>query len=530
VIEENHDSPTPGEPTADPFLTRAELLRGAAAVALLGTAPSRALLGGLAGATPRKGGTLRVGFVGGGTAETLNPYLAVTPIDEARIQNLYDPLVVVNADLSRSPGLALEWNANRDATVYEVKLRPHVTFHNGKTFGADDVIYSIQQMAKPTSAGLPFVSGINLRDLKAINKTTVRIPLKFPDADLAANFVYYNTWIVPVGQADYKHPVGSGPFEFESFTPGQQSVFKRNPNYWVTGKPYVDALKIVAITDPTARLNALLSGQIDAMAQLPPQEAKAHASAGDMQVLVAKSPQAMMFYMDTTKPPFNDNRVRQAVRLIADRQALVNGAISGYGTVGNDIVGKGLPFYDNALPQRVQDIPKAKSLLKTAGHDHLTVELQTSDIFPGFVEAATLLAQQAKGAGVTMSLKQVPANSYYNPSLLYLKMPFAETQWPIVSLKFFYLQALASNAPYNETHWHSKSWNALLFKAIGERDQAKATNYWNQLQKIQYDDGGYLNWTNADWVDGLSKKVQGLKPSAAGVLGNYRFLDAWLSG
>ena len=157
------------------------------------------------------------------------------------------------------------------------------------------------------------------------------------------------------------------------------------------------------------------------------------------------------------------------------------------------------------------------------------MQLNTSPIFPGFVEAATLLAQQAKQAGVTMTLKQVPPNSYYNPSLLYLKMPFAETQWPISSLKFFFLGALATGAPYNETHWKSKSWNDLLNKAIAEPNKAKAQALWNQVQKIQYDKGGYLNWTNADWVDGLSKKVQGLKPSAAGAVGNYRFLDAWLA-
>ena len=127
-----------------------------------------------------------------------------------------------------------------------------------------------------------------------------------------------------------------------------------------------------------------------------------------------------------------------------------------------------------------------------------------------------------------MKLKREPANAYYNPSLLYLKMPFAETQWPISALKFFYLQALASNAPYNETHWHSKTWNTLLFKAIGEPKKSKAQGYWNQVQKIQYEQGGYLNWTNADWVDGLSNKVKGLRPSAAGAMGNFRFLDAWL--
>ena len=440
------------------------------------------------GGAIRRGGTLRVGFVGGGTAETLNPYIAVTPIDEGRIQNLYDPLVLVNPDLTTSPGLALEWNHNKDATVYEVKLRPGVTFHNGKTFGAEDVIYSIALMSKPANfASVPFVSGIDVGGMKAINKNLVRIPLKTPDADLAANFTYYNSWIVQNGEKDFTHPVGTGPFEFVSFTPGQQSIFKKNPNYWVTGKPYVDSLKIVSISDPTARLNALLSGQIDAMAQLPFQEAKAHQASNDITVLVAPSPQAMMFYMDTTKAPFSDNRVRQAFRLIADRPALIESAISGYGTVGNDIVGKGLPFYDSSLPQREQDIEKAKSLLKAAGQEKLTVELSTSDIFPGFVEAATLFAQQAKAAGVTMNLKQVPANSYYNPSLLYLKMPFAETQWPMPSLKFFYLQALAADAPYNETHFKSAAFGNVLQKAIGELDKTKAQSLWNQVQQIQYD-------------------------------------------
>src|SRR5947207_2151292 len=124
---------------------------------------------------------------------------------------------------------------------------------------------------------------------------------------------------------------------------------------------------ITSITDPTARLNALLAGTIDGLAQLPFQEAKAHQTTGDINVFVAPSPQAMMFYMDTTKAPFTDPRVTLAIKLIADRKALVQSAISDYGTVGNDIFGAGLPFYDKSLPQREQDIDKAKSLLKAAG-------------------------------------------------------------------------------------------------------------------------------------------------------------------
>jgi len=517
-------------------LSRRELLQGAAGVGLaLGAGGFLAACGGGGGSAttaaagkPVRGGTLRLGIVSGGTAETLNPATGITPIDQSRIQNLYDPLVVVNRDLTTSPGLALEWKPNSDATEYEVTLRPGVTFHNGKPLTAEDVIYSISLMAKPTSAAAPFVSSISLRDLKAINDTTLRIKLGSPDADLAANFAYYNTWIVQSGEKDFSKPVGTGPFKFESFTPGKQSIFTKNPDYWVSGKPYVDSLKIVGISDNAARLNALPSGQIDAMACLPTAHAKAHKASGDINVLDAPSPQAVMFYMDTTKPPFNDNNVRLAMRLIADRQALIDGALNGYGRLGNDIVGKNLPLYDDSLPQRTQDIEQAKSLLKKAGQENLTVQLDTSEIITGFVEAATLLAEQAKAAGVTIKLKQEPPDAYYNPSLLYLKMAFAETQWPMPSLKFFYLQALASNAPYNETHWKSSSWNTLLQRAIGEPDQAKAQELWNEVQKIQYDQGGYLCWTNADWVDGLSNRVKGLDPHPAGAVGNFLFLNAWL--
>jgi peptide/nickel transport system substrate-binding protein len=524
----------------DDRISRGKFLKGAAGAAgAFGLGPLIAACGGsssgsstsstTAAGKPHRGGQLRVAYVGGGTAETLNPYAAVTPIDEGRVQSLYDPLILVNADLSRSPGLALEFNANKDATVYEVKLRPGVTFHNGKPFGAEDVMYSIRLAAKPTSIGLPFVSNINLAEMKAINKLTLRIPLKSPDADLGGNFIYYNTWIVQNGEKDFAHPVGTGPFKYESFTPGQQSIFTRNANYWASGGPYVDSLKIVSISDPTARLNALLSGQVDAIAQMTYAQAKAHKAAGDIVVLQAHSPQVLMFYMDTTRPPFNDNRVRLAMKLIADRPALIQNAIAGFGTPGNDIVGKGLPFYDNSLPQRVQDIEQAKSLLKAAGHSNLTVPMAISDVIPGFVESATLYAQQAKAAGVTIQLQQKPPDSYFNPSLQYLKELFAETQWPPPSLKFFYLQALASNATYPETHWHDPAFNTLLFRAIGETDKAKAQALWNQVQQIQYQQGGYINWVNADFVDGLSTKVRGLKPSAAGILGNHRFQDAWLA-
>ncbi len=363
MSDPHNPRPETGIELFDHRISRGTLLRGAAGT-MLGMSPllaaacgggsssSTAATGASTSAgTPVKGGTLRAGFVGGGTAETLNLYQGVTPIDESRAQNLFDPLLVVNPDLTTGPGLALEFNANTDATEYEIKLRPGVEFHNGKTFGAEDVIYSMRLMAKSANfASVPFVAGINLKDLKAIDATTVKVPLLYPDADLGANFVYWNTWMVQNGETDFTKPVGTGPFMYDTFKAGTQSTFKKNPNYWQTGKPYVDELLIQSIDDNNARLEALQSGQIDAMAQLPTAEAKAHQATGDITVLVAKSPQAMMFYMDTTQGAVQRLRVRQAMKLIADRPALVASAISGFGTVGNDIVGKGLPFYDTSCP------------------------------------------------------------------------------------------------------------------------------------------------------------------------------------
>jgi peptide/nickel transport system substrate-binding protein len=498
-------------------ISRATFLKGAAGVVghgaagpLLGAAAAQAA----AAAKPVYGGTLTIAYPGAGTSETLSPTLGVTPIDESRIQSLYDPLVIVNADFTTSPGLALDWTPNKTADVWEVKLRSGVTFHNGKTFGAEDVIYSIRQMAKKTSAALPFVSNIRLGDLKAPNKLTLQIPLLTPDASLMENFVYYNTWIVQNGETNYSHPVGTGPFKFASFTPGQQSVFSKNADYWQHGKPYVDTLKIVSITDPTARLNALLSGQIDGMALLPYAQAKAHQSVGDINVLVGKAPQALVFYMETTKPPFTDNRVRMAMKLIADRPALVAGALAGYGTVANDLIGVDTQYYASDLPQRHQDIAQAKSLLKAAGKANLAVDLHTTNGAAGMVETATVFANQAQAAGVKINVINDP--NYYGNQ--YLKLAFSIDFWGTRAYLNQVQQGSLPNSPYNETHWPPKSgtgsnFEALYNQALAETDPAKRTQIMHEMQQAEYNVGGYIIPFFGGLIDGYAANVKGLKPS-----------------
>ena len=531
-----------GHELLETHLSRRRLLQRMAAAGLaLGSSGLLAACGGDGGSSGsggggspsggggvKRGGRLRVGHVGAGKGESFNPARGSSFIDASRYFNLFDPLSRVSPTLEIEPGLALEWIPNNDSTVWELKLRPDVTWHDGKPFTADDVIYTLQEMNDAKHISHSSVTNIKLGDVKKVNDLTLQIPLKAPNARLFDSFVQQNTVIVQDGAKDFSKPVGTGPFMFESFSVGERSLCKRNPNYWEEGKPYVDEWEDISIDDNAARLNALLAGEIDMMSQLPFAQAKDQQQRGEIQVLAADSPAIQVFIMAVDIAPFDDERVRQAFRLIPDRQALIDGALFGFGTVGNDLAGRGLPFFAEELPEREQDLEQARSLLKQAGAENLEVTLHTSDIVPGFVEAATLLAQQAKGAGVSIEVKKEPASAYFDTSLLYTKLDFAQSFWTFSSLPIWYEQSLLSDAVWNETHWREPSFDKLIRDAQGAPDESTATELWGRVQQIQYDQGGYIVWSNQQLVDGASTQVKGLEPSSFFNLGGWNYRDVQL--
>ena len=223
--------------------------------------------------------------------------------------------------------------------------------------------------------------------------------------------------IIQDGATNFKQPVGTGPFKFDSFVPGQNSLFLRNADYWKHPYPYVDKLTFVSIPDGTTRLNSVVAGQIDACEVLT--FAQAREQETSKQIAVLQSPPGIMtpITMAVDLPPFDDVRVRQAFRLIVDRPQLVNVAQSGFGSIGNDLFGKGQEFYPADLPQREADIEQAKSLLKQAGAENLKVTLYSSTVVAGMLESANAFAQQAKEAGVTINVNNWTAGDVLLRSL-----------------------------------------------------------------------------------------------------------------
>ena len=503
-------------------------LAAAAALAACGgsAAPQPAAARKAASAKPAYGGKLRIGTAFGGPTDSLDPGAANQGADYYRSNALFDALCYLDTNYRVQLQLAESMEPNAKGTAWTVRLRSGVKWHDGKPLTADDVIYTLKRDEKLQLVGTYATDVIDFAGLRKLDSRTLVIPLTVPRADYPLDLCAPLN-IVPDGTTDFHHPIGTGPFKYVSFTPGQSSLFAKNPDYWVSGRPYVDFLEVTTIADPTSRVNALLAGQVDAIDQMAFAAGRQYKDTTAFQLIQTKSGNILPLTMACDIAPFNDVRVRQAMRLIADRPALVEAAQLGFGQVGNDIEGKGQPGYPASVPQRAQDLDRARSLLKAAGHDKLTVTLNTSPLQPGMLESSTAYAQQAKAAGVNVIINNISPANYYGPQ--YLKYPFGVSGWADLPVEQFMASALVPGAPYNETHWRNPAFNALYNQARGTFDAGKRDQLLVEAQEMLYNDGGYLIWGLTPNLDGYGKNVH--LPASAYLFemgGANVFQDFWL--
>ena len=519
----------PSEHEGDDGLTRGELLRRAAAgsALMIGGGGLLAACGGSSNSSSaaqssvpassiKSGGNLRIGATGGGAKDTIDPNLATADTDIVRVSSLYEPLAQPSPDFKTIQMVLAETiePVKGNAGVWDIRLRSGVEFHNGKTVSADDVIFSIKRIVNPKSPGVGAASigYIDLGGMKKLDARTVRVPLTIKNSGFMDDLGQYFNVILPVGYDPHK-PVGTAAFQYESFSPGQQSVFSKFPHYWQTGMPHVDTLTIIDFTDDTARVNALLGGQIDLADTLPTGELGQIQGSSSLRLINNPSGSWQPFTMRVDQAPFNDVRVRQAFRLLVNRPQMLEQVLSGSGSVANDLYGRYDPAYDSSLPQRTQDVGQAKSLLKQAGHSGLSVQLVTAPVFQGIPQAAQVFAQQAKSAGVNVSLRQVDSGTFYGPN--YLKWTFAQDFWGPRRYLSQVAQGSLPNSPFNECHWAdgkdatSTRFLSLISQARAELDDAKRTELIHEAQMLEYDNGGYIIPYFSNYIGAYSSKLTG---------------------
>jgi peptide/nickel transport system substrate-binding protein len=521
----------------DDAVTRRQVLRGAvgggvvlAAGGLLGACGGDdGGGGGGGGGTPaqsggklKAGGTLRVGATGGGAKDSIDAHIPTVDTDIMRCWNLYESLAVRSPDFSRVEMLLAESiEPEKSPKQWTIRLKDGITFHNGKPVTADDVIFSLRRILDPKDpkTGAASIGYVDEKRLKKLDDRTVRVTLEFANAGFLDDIGQYFNAIVPTDY-DVKNPVGTGPFKYVSFTPGQQSEFDKFADYWEDGKPYADKLIIIDFPEDTARVNALLGGQVDAIDNLPAAQVQSVKSNPNLRVLSSETGAWQPFTMRVDQAPFDDVKVRQAFRLIVDREQMVQQVLSGQGSVANDLYARYDPVYASDLPQRQQDLEQAKSLLKQAGREGLSVELVTAPVFQGIVEAAQVFVQQAKGAGVNVKLRKVDSGTFYGDN--YLSWTFAQDFWASRAYLSQVAQGDLPESPYNETHWKDPKFIDLIKQARAEVDDAKRKDILHEAQTMQYEQGGYIIPYFSNIIDAYSAKLGGFVEAKCGFpFGNY---------
>ncbi|HEY2308917.1 MAG TPA: ABC transporter substrate-binding protein [Streptosporangiaceae bacterium] len=504
-------------------LDRRQFLRGLAATgAIAGTgsllaacssgssssAPAAAASGARHG-----GGSLKVGLTGGSGSDTLDPHKGLTYLDTARAQSLYQPLLQLNTRAQTEFVLAEEISPHGSTSNWVIRLRPGITFHDGKPLTADDVIFTFKRIINGKLTGANSLGPMDVNGLKKLDSHTVQVPMTSPYGSFLDQLAYwYYLYIVPAG-FDPSHPNGTGAFKYQSFTPGQRSVFVKNPNYWKPGLPYVDTLTIIDFSDSASLQNALVGGVIHGAGALEGPQLAELASNGSVRTVKSATGAITPFTMRVDQAPFNDVNVRQAMRLLVGRPQLISSSLDGAGVVGYDVSSPYDPNYDTSL-HRVQDIAQAKSLLKKAGQQNLTVQLVTSPVATGTVAMATVLQQQAKAAGVTINLKQVDPTTFFGPN--YLHWTFSQDFYNYSPYLAQVAQSLLPTSPFNETHWSQPHYISLYKQANATANPATRREIEHEMQMIDFNEGGYIIPAFIDALDAYSTKITGYSAARVG--------------
>ena len=477
---------------------------------------------------------MSVGMTGGSKeTDTLDPHNGLTYLDTSRAHSLYNPLYQLDHNAQPEYVLAEDGGitSGKDTTDWIIKLRDGVTFHDGKPLTADDVIYTFKRIINGPFSGANSLGPMDLNNLKADSKTSVRVKFHQPYGSFVDQLAYwYYLYILPEGFDPKKNPDkanGTGPFKLQSFTGGQQSVMVRNDNYFRSGKPYLDKLTIIDFSDSSAMQNALTTGAIDAAGGIEGPQIAALAGNPSVKTVVSKTGAITPFTMRVDVKPFNDVRVRQALRLIVDRQQLIQSALGGYATIAADVFSPFDPNYPGFTRQA--DIPQAKDLLKKAGHgDGLQITLTTSPVATGTVAMATVLAQQAKAAGVDIKVDNVSPSQFF--SAKYLNWDFSQDFWNFSPYLAQCAQSMQPTSPFNETHTDNPTLNSLYKSANKTADDTQRKQDVQEMMKFDFDNGGYIIPAFISALDAYSTKLAGYSPARVGQpLDDFNFEDFYFA-
>ncbi|MEM0923091.1 MAG: ABC transporter substrate-binding protein [Pseudomonadota bacterium] len=506
-------------------ITRRGLMQtGAAGAMVLG-------LGLPARAAPKQGGTMRMGKAHGQTSDSMDPGTWENGFTTSLGFALYNRLTEVNVDGSLIPELAESWEASADASQWTFKIRDAM-FHDGSKVTGADVIASMNHHRgeDSQSAAKPILAPV--KEIAAKGTDAVVFTLDGGNADFPFILSDYHLVIGKAGadgKVDWSTGMGSGSYVLESFEPGVRLNMTRNNNNWRGDRGWFERVEMLALVDPSARVNAMMTGQVDAIDRVTPTTVDLLARNPNLRISSVAGTQHYTFPMRVTEVPFDNVHVRMALKLAVKRQELVDKILNGYGAIGNDIpLSSSQRFFNHDIPQRDFDADKAKWHVKQSGLDKLEVELHSADAaYPGAVDAAQLFAASAAEAGITIKVQRAASDGYW--SNIWNAKPFCSCYWggrPVEDQMFS--TAYQSGVPWNDTAWSNERFDELLIKARAELNEDSRRAMYYEMQEILHNDGGLIAPMFASYVSAISNKVEhGEQVASNWSLDGERWMERW---
>ena len=513
-------------------LGRRQFLQGLIAAGLTATTAAAVITGSrdVQAETPKRGGLLRMAASQHGPDDTLDPLLWKESLGYTRGRVHYNSLVQLNEDFTVRPELATNWEVNSTATEFIFELKKDVTFHDGKSLIADDVVYSMSQHNGEDSVSIGKALVTMVREWKRVDKHTVKVTLDSPNADLPIILGTFNFKIVQENAYDdpnyFNKGIGTGPFALKEFKPGVIHKATRNENYWREG-PWVDELHTFGIGDPVARVNALISEEVDMIARLDRKAIPQVEAADNAVVLSEVSNRFTELVLELHRAPGNNPDFVAAMKLLMPRKKMLRSILKGDGALGNDHpVGPTYSMNCEALPQRLQDLDKAKFHLKKSGIAEAVVD--TSDAAVGGVDMCIFAQAEAKKIGLNLVVKRNPADGYWGA--IFKKKPFYMSTWSPRPTGHIILSTMAqSEAPYNESGLKSARMDELLVASLAETDTAKRKEMFCEMETIFSTEAGNIIPWHQSIVDAISTKVKGMPTVAINSLAGGEFPEfVWL--
>ena len=485
-------------------------------------------------ATPKKGGKIRFAWDQHGPADTLDPILFTSTVDYTRGRAIYGSLCRVKEDLTAAPELAESFEPNADATEWTFKLRKDVEWHDGSKLTADDVVYSMNRHIGKDNKSKAGSLVKDVKEWKKDDNHTVRAILASPNAELPVILGTFHFKIIKDGTTDFSKPIGTGPFTCDEFKPGVRSVHSRFDGYWAGPAP-LDEIEIFGITDAVARVNALISGDIEIMGNLNPKSISQVEAASGVEVFAVNSGAYMdiISRFDNSQAGANNLDFVTGLKHLQRRDRILQVVQKGIGDVGNDQpVG---PAYGASWCKDANDpvtFPydpdKAKFHLKKAGIT--SAGLKVAEVGPGLTDICLLLQRECAKVGFNLNIKKVPNDGYWGA--IWNKDSFHVSSWNMrPTANIMMTLAYASDAKWNESAWKDETFDKLLVESRGETDAKKRYEMNCELQRRCAKGSGTLIATHRAYIDGIASKVKGMpKVPIAGGGGAEWPEFAWVDG